>query len=153
MRGNRGFTLLELAVVLLVLGLAASVVAPPIGRSLESIRLRAEVAGVASFLRAARERAITRRDALEVAVEADGHALVLRPSDGAARGAEGIRAVRRLAPSLRIEADPPRGPALTFLAYGASTGGRFRLEAPGPVIYVVTVEPLTGRVTTRRSES
>jgi general secretion pathway protein H len=148
-RGSRGFTLLELAVVLLVLGLAAAVVAPPMGRSLESIRLRAEVAGVASFLRAARERAITRRDALEVAIEADGHALVLRASDGA----EGFRAVRRLAPSLRIEADPPRGPALTFLAYGASTGGRFRLAAPGPVVYLVTVEPLTGRVTTHRIES
>ena len=153
MRGSRGFTLIELAVVLLVLALAAAVVAPPSGgassRSGSARRWRGSPPSCAPR-GSARSRGGT---PLEVAVEADGHALVLRASDGAARGAEGIRVVRRLAPSLRIEADPPRGPALTFLAYGASTGGRFRLEAPGAVVYLVTVEPLTGRVTTHRSES
>jgi len=143
--GSRGFTLIELVVTMLVLALAAAVVAPPMGRTLESLRLRAEVAGVTSFLRAARERAITRRDAVEVAVEAEGRALVLR------HGAD-AEAVRRLS-TLRVEADPPGAPALTFLAYGASTGGRFRLEAPGAVVYTVTVEPFTGRVTATRSES
>lgn len=145
---RRGFTLLELAVVMLVLALAAGVAAPSVWRGVEAIQLRAEVAGVASFLRAARERAIARRDALEVAVDADGRGLVLRSGAGGA-----IQSARRLAPALRIAADPPRGPAVAFLAYGASTGGRFRLEAPGPVFYTVTVEPLSGRVTAQRSAS
>jgi len=106
MRTSRGFTLIELAVTMLVVALAAAVVAPSIGRSLESLRLRAEVAGVTSFLRAARERAITRRDTVEVMVEAEGHALVLRPGDGRPRVAE-PGAVRRLT-ALRIEAPPHR---------------------------------------------
>jgi general secretion pathway protein H len=144
---RRGFTLLELAVVMLVLALAAALAAPSVSRGVEAIQLRAEVAGVASFLRAARERAIARRDALEVAVDADGRGLVLRSGGGGA-----IESTRRLA-ALRIAADPPRGPAVAFLAYGASTGGRFRLEAPGPVVYTVTVEPLSGRVTAHRGES
>ena len=142
---SRGFTLIELAVTMLVVALAAAVVAPSMQRGLESLRLRTEVAGVTSFLRAARERAITRRDAVEVAVEAEGRALVLR------HGAD-ADAVRRLT-ALRIEADPPSATPLTFLAYGASTGGRFRLVAPGFIVYTVTVEPLTGRVTATRSES
>lgn len=142
---SRGFTLIELAVTMLVVALAAAVVAPSLQRSLESLRLRTEVAGVTSFLRAARERAITRRDAVVVAVEADGRALVLR------HGAD-AEAVRRLT-ALRVEADPASAPVLTFLAHGASTGGRFRLEAPGAVIVTVTVEPLTGRVTVTRGES
>lgn len=142
---SRGFTLIELAVTMLVVALAAAVVAPSMQRGLESLRLRTEVAGVTSFLRAARERAITRRDAVEVAVEADGRALVLRHGPDS-------EAVRRLT-ALRVEADPPSAPALTFLAHGASTGGRFRLEAPGSIVYTVTVEPLTGRVTATRSES
>jgi general secretion pathway protein H len=152
MTDRRGFTLIELVVALFVLALAAAVVAPPMGRGLEAVRLRAEVAGVASFLRAARERAITRRDALEVAVDADGRALVLRTRDGGASGSVGVRAIRRLAPTLRVAADPPSAPAPAFLAHGASTGGAFRLEAPGAV-YTVTVEPFTGRVTTRRIAS
>src|SRR4030095_12503840 len=98
--------------------------------SLESLRLRAEVAGVTSFLRAARERAITRRDTVEVMVEAEGHGLGLRPGDGPPRVAE-PGAVRRLT-ALRIEADPPSAPALAFLAYGASTGGPLRPEGRAP---------------------
>ena len=141
---SRGFTLIELAITMLVVALAAAVVAPSMQRGLESLRLRTEVAGVTSFLRAARERAITRRAPVEVAVEAEGRALVLR------HGVDTER-VRRLT-ALRVEADPPSAPPLTFLAHGASTGGRFRLEAPGSVVYTVTVEPLTGRVTATRSE-
>ena len=143
---RRGYTLIETVVVLLVLSLVAAVVAPSIGRGLDAIRLRAEVAGVASFLRAARERAIVQHRALEVGIDGDGRTLVLRASE------DDVRAVRRLSDLVHIEADP-RAHTVTFFAYGFSTGGRFRLEAPGPVVYVVTVSPLTGRVSTRRGES
>jgi prepilin-type N-terminal cleavage/methylation domain-containing protein len=143
---RRGYTLIETTVVLLVLALAAGVAAPPIGRGLDAIRLRAEVAGVASFLRAARERAITQHHALDVRIDEAGRTLTLNAGD------EDVRAVRHLS-VLHIEADPRAARTVTFFAYGLSTGGRFRLEAPGPVVYVVTVSPLTGRVSTRRGDS
>jgi len=143
---KRGYTLIETTVVLLVLALAAGIAAPAIGRGLDAIRLRAEVAGVASFLRAARERAITQRHALEVGIDGDGRTLLLRA------GEEDVQARRRLT-GLHIEGDPREARTVTFFAYGLSTGGRFRLEAPGPVVYIVTVSPLTGRVSTRRGES
>jgi len=143
---RRGYTLIETTVVLLVLALAAGVAAPAIGRGLDTIRLRAEVAGVASFLRAARERAITQHHALDVRIDEAGRTLTLNAGD------EDVRAVRHLS-VLHIEADPRAARTVTFFAYGLSTGGRFRLEAPGPVVYVVTVSPLTGRVSTRRGDS
>jgi prepilin-type N-terminal cleavage/methylation domain-containing protein len=143
---RRGYTLIETTVVLLVLALAAGVAAPAIGRGLDAIRLRAEVAGVASFLRAARERAITQHHALDVRIDEAGRTLTLNAGD------EDVRAVRHLS-VLHIEADPRAARTVTFFAYGLSTGGRFRLEAPGPVVYVVTVSPLTGRVSTRRGDS
>jgi prepilin-type N-terminal cleavage/methylation domain-containing protein len=143
---RRGYTLIETTVVLLVLALAAGVTAPAIGRGLDAIRLRAEVAGVASFLRAARERAITQHHALDVRIDEAGRTLTLNAGD------EDVRAVRHLS-VLHIEADPRAARTVTFFAYGLSTGGRFRLEAPGPVVYVVTVSPLTGRVSTRRGDS
>jgi general secretion pathway protein H len=151
---RRGFTLIEMAVVLLVLALAAAVVTPSIGRGLDAIRLRAEVAGVASFLRAARERAISQHRALEVGIDGDGRALVLKARDqDPSRGAAGGLVVRRLSPLVRLEADPPQARTVTFFAYGLSSGGRFRLEGPGAAVYVVTVDPLTGRVRTGRSAS
>jgi prepilin-type N-terminal cleavage/methylation domain-containing protein len=143
---RRGYTLIETTVVLLVLALAAGVAAPAIGRGLDAIRLRTEVAGVASFLRAARERAITQRHALDVRIDEAGRTLTLNAGD------EDVRAVRHLS-VLHIEADPRAARTVTFFAYGLSTGGRFRLEAPGPVVYLVTVSPLTGRVSTRRGDS
>jgi prepilin-type N-terminal cleavage/methylation domain-containing protein len=143
---RRGYTLIETTVVLLVLALAAGLAAPAIGRGLDTIRLRAEVAGVASFLRAARERAITQHHALDVRIDEAGRTLTLNAGD------EDVRAVRHLS-VLHIEADPRAARTVTFFAYGLSTGGRFRLEAPGPVVYIVTVSPLTGRVSTRRGDS
>lgn len=151
---RRGYTLIETAVVLLVLALAAGLAAPAIGRGLDAIRLRAEVAGVASFLRAARERAIAQHRALQVEIEGEGRALVIRSGDAdPARDGDRERLVRRLSPLVRLEADPPQARTVTFFAHGLSSGGRFRLAAPPAAGYVVTVDPLTGRVTTRRSAS
>jgi prepilin-type N-terminal cleavage/methylation domain-containing protein len=151
---RRGYTLIETAVVLLVLALAAAVVAPSIGRGLDSIRLRAEVAGVASFLRAARERAISQHSALEVGIDGEGRTLVLKGNEeDTVRGAQAARAVRHLSPLVHIVADPPQSRTVIFFAYGLSSGGRFRIETRGAVVYVVTVDPLTGRVSTRRGES
>jgi len=151
---TRGYTLIEVVVVLLVLALAAGVVVPAIGRSADTLRLRAEVAGVASFLRAAREQAITREMPYEVGVDSEASVLVLRVSAGdAGQSAPAVRATKRLSPRLRLEADPPSARVITFFPQGLSSGGRFRIEAPGAVVYLVTVDPVTGRVATRRGES
>lgn len=142
--------------VLLILAVATAVVLPAVGRGADSLRVRAEAAGVANFFRAAREQAITQNRAYEVRVDVEAGLLVLRArgADGAPGGeGEGVRASRRLAAPVRIEADPPLQRTVTFLPQGLSSGGRFRVEAPGPRVYVVTVDPLTGRVVIRRAES
>ncbi len=144
-----GFSLMELVVVLAVLAFAAAVVAPSVGRTAASVRARADVGAVAAFLRSTREEAATRRQALEVIVDRDAHALVVRRAgrDGAAA------ALRRRAvsPRLRIEADPP--PRVTFFPYGASSGARFAIVARGADSYVIAVDALTGRVSMRRAGS
>ena len=147
---RRGYTLIETVVVLAVLALAAAVVAPAAGRGLDAIRLRAEAAGVASFLRAARERAIAQHRTLEVGVADAGRALVLTASQpDPAREDEPL--IRRLAPLARLAADPAQARAVVFFAHGLSSGGRFVLEGAGAAAYEVRVDPLTGRVSTRRS--
>jgi len=142
---SRGYTLMELIVVLAVLAIAAAVVAPAVGRTVDDVKARAEVAGVAAFLRGAREQAVARQQAYEVVLDPGTHALLLRR---AGRGDESVvQASRPLPARLRVEAAVPR---VVFLPYGMSTGARFALEAPGPRVYVVTVDVLTGRVATRR---
>jgi general secretion pathway protein H len=145
-----GFSLMELVVVLAVVAIAAAVVAPGVGRSVDGVRARAEVGAVAAFLRFAREQAVSRQQALEVRVDDESHTLVMRPAGQAEEAA--AQAARAFSPLLRIAADPP--PArVTFLPHGMSTGARFAVAAPGPRAYVITVDALTGRVSTSRPGS
>ena len=152
MRRGAGYTLIELVLVLAVLAIASFVAAPALGRAVDGIRVRTEVSGVASLLRWAREEAVTRGQPREVTLDADGQALLVRRAGGdTAAPVE----KRRVLSSL-VHVVPALGsaqPPITFTPRGRSSGGTVRLETVGPRIYLVTVDALTGRVTTRRIDS
>ena len=143
----RGFSLMELVVVLAILAIAAAVVAPGVGRTADGVRARAEVGAIAAFLRSAREQAVSRQEPMEVRVDDETHTLVMR--DAGRPGEGGVRAARAVSALLRIAADPP-APHVTFFPHGMSTGARFAIWAPGTRAYVITVDALTGRVSTTR---
>ena len=139
---TRGYTLIELVVVLAVVAIAAAVVGPAVGRTVDGVRARAEVAAFAAFLRGAREQAVTRQHAYEVVLDAQPRALQLRRA-GAEPGA--VQARRSFSAGLRIEGAVA---AVTFWPHGMSSGARFVIEAPGPRRYLITVDALTGHVVT-----
>ena len=153
-RTRGGYTLIEVAVILLVLSVALAVGVPAIGRGADGLRARAEAAGVANFMRAAREQAVTRNRSYEVRVDSEAGVLILVPVATAGTAEiPVVQATRRVASPVRITADPPLRRTVTFLPLGLSSGGRFYVEAPGPRIYVITVDSITGRVVTRRADS
>jgi prepilin-type N-terminal cleavage/methylation domain-containing protein len=143
---KRGFTLIELAVTLFVLALGVAVAAPSLARGMDTVRARAETAGIATFLRAAREQAITHNRPYEVRVKTEEGAIELRTG-------ETVLASRRLALGVRVIADSPTSHTVTFLPQGLSSGARLRVEGPGRRAYLVTVDALTGRVATRRIDT
>jgi prepilin-type N-terminal cleavage/methylation domain-containing protein len=143
---KRGFTLLELAVTLFVLGLGVAVAAPSLARGMDTVRARAETAGIATFLRAAREKAITHNRPYEVRVNTEEGVIELRTG-------ETVLASRRLAPGVRVMADPPTSRTVTFLPQGLSSGAQLLVEGPGRRAHLVTVDALTGRVATRRFDT
>ena len=142
---KRGFTLIELAVTLLVIAVAVGVSAPSIARGLDGLRTRAEAAGVATFLRAAREQAITHNRTYDIRVRTDEGLLELRTGDA-------VRSTRRMATGVHIAIDPPSAPVIAFQPQGVTSGGRLRVEMPGRRGYVITLDALTGRVSTQRLE-
>ncbi len=145
---KRGFTLIELAVTLMVLAIASAFIAPSIGRSLDGLRGRVEVSGFVGYLRAAREQAVTRGEAQQVRLEPDGRTLVI-----VAEGSELIRSSRHFTYLESIEPDPPNARTVTFAPQGLSSGGTFHILAPGDRRYLITVDPLTGRVASRLAGS
>jgi type II secretion system protein H len=145
LRDERGFTLLELIVTLIVIALATGVAIPTIARSTESVRLRAEVATFSAMLRHARERAIVTRRAQTVVIDTASHRV-----SRLAGGLDGeVRETRVLSERFTIEASPPPALTVSFEPQGGSSGGDFRLTA-GDAVYRVTVDALTGRVRSGR---
>jgi general secretion pathway protein H len=147
---KRGYALIEVVVVLVVLAVAASVVVPAAGQVADTVRIRAQVSGVASFLRFAREQAVTQHRAYEVQLDPEAHALVLRAGDA---GTGAVLATRALVPTVQLETDRPLGRGITFYPHGLSSGGRLRIATAARQVYVVTVDVLTGRVKSERGAS
>ena len=151
-RRGAGYTLIELVLVVAVLAVASLVAAPAVGRAVDGMRVRTEVAGVASLLRWARQEAVTRGQAREVTLDAEGQALLVRRPGGEA--AERVEKRRPLSSLVHVVPAPGSvQPPITFTPRGRSSGGTVRLETVGPRVYLVTVDALTGRVTTRRVDS
>lgn len=141
--GARGFTLLELIVTLSVIALAVGLALPAIGRSTETVRARAEVAGFSAVLRHAREQAITRRQPHKVVVEPVARRVTVLGGD------DEVRRTRVLPERLTIEAVSASSLTVRFEPEGSSSGGEFRLTS-GTTVYRVTVDAVTGRVRATR---
>jgi general secretion pathway protein H len=137
--GARGFTLLELVVTLFVIALAVALVGPAIGRSTETVRVRADVAGFAALFRHAREQAITQRRQLRVVVEPGAHRVTI------VAGETDLLRTRVFPERLAIEPAASNAGAVRFEPEGTSTGGEYRLHS-GDTTYRVTVDSVTGRV-------
>ncbi len=142
--GPGGFTLIELVVVLFILALATAMVMPSVGRGTEAVRARAEVAGFANFLRYARAQAVIRGEVQVVRIDPGTRLVTLTVS-----GDDKVRASRQLGERVSIQASPPSALTLRFLPEGVASGATFRIEAPGPRLFVVTVDALTGAVAQR----
>ena len=140
-RGSAGFTLIEVLVVLVILGLALSVVA--IGRPGRSVALdlRGAASGVAATLRLARVEAVAGNRTVGVVFEPGVPAVRM---DGAP--------ARRLPPGVAMAVtttrDNARGTlaAIRFAPDGSSSGGEVVLTDGGRRMRV-GVDWLTGRVT------
>ncbi len=124
---TRGYSLMELVVVLAILAVATAVVAPAVGRTADDVRVRTELAGLAGFLRTAREQAVTQQQALEVTL--DPEAQIMRFRRAGREGEASVQASRAVSSLLRVASDPAR-PRLTFLPHGMSSGARFTIELP-----------------------
>jgi hypothetical protein len=100
---------------------------------------------VSAFIRRAREGAIVKREVRVVTF--DAHQRVITD----ATEEREVRARRRLPDRLSVEAEAT-DVTIRFSPEGLSNGARLRLVAAGGVSYLLTVDPVTGRVVSRRED-
>nr|WP_255344315.1 GspH/FimT family pseudopilin [Marinobacterium lacunae] len=145
---ERGMTLLELLVVLVIASLMLALVAPNIGNVMPGSELKAFARQSAALLRELRSEAVSQSRIRDLQVDVENRVFV---SDGKARASwpEGVdvRLTENALPSQWKDpfVDQPR---LQFYPDGSSNGGELALSAPEHVQaeYRLSIDSLTGEV-------
>ncbi|NCA71661.1 MAG: type II secretion system protein GspH [Sphingobacteriia bacterium] len=139
MRQARGFTLVELLVVLAIAAMAMAAVPPLISAAMPGVEMKAAARRTLASLRLTREVAIRQGRSIALIIDVQEHRLEIP-------GHRPLTLPRRLDLSLeaaeREMLDEQRG-AIRFFADGSSTGGRVLL-AHGDSGYQIGVNWLTG---------
>ncbi len=140
----KGFTLLELLVVLVLVVLAVTLIPPMLSRGVPGAELRAAARAVAGGLTEARSRAIARNTEVTLTVDVEARTFAI----GGGRPRSMPQALSlSLVTAQSEQLDEARG-GIRFFPDGSSTGGRITLSR-GERNYDVTVDWLTGRVSVR----
>ncbi|MBS0213057.1 MAG: GspH/FimT family pseudopilin [Proteobacteria bacterium] len=143
-RTARGFTLLELIMVIVLIAVAVSLVAGLLGVGRQGRQLRAAVQDVATELKYARTRAL---------VSGQSQVFAMDVGDGAWNAADHHgklpKDVQVTFDAVREEQTSAREAAIRFFPDGSSTGGRISLRTRG-VGWRVDVRWLTGEVSADR---
>ena len=140
--GERGVTLLELLVVLMLMALIAGIAIPMFGGGVSSSDLKSAAREVAAGLRFARDQAIAQRAESLLELDLDGRTFRVPPDPRTHRLP--ARLDLKLYTAQRDLVSEKVG-AIRFFPDGGSNGGRITL-AGGERKYDVDVDWLTGRV-------
>ena len=138
----KGFTLVELLVVLLIISVL--MVAAPIAfdRVLPGLQVRSDAQDVATMLRKARSQAIQSTREVTVTVDVEERTYRLAGEAGMQRLSEGVVVSLETAVS---EVLGPNAGRIRFFPDGTSTGGLVNLKRRGQT-YVISVDWWYGRV-------
>ena len=144
---NRGFTLVEIMVVLVIVALMMALVGSSISRNISGAQMRTAAGKVAASMRYTRTQAILTKT--EQVFLVDTEKLTYQAGDSEAKELpEGMKVELNTA---RSELTSETAGGIRFYPDGGSTGGNVRLEANGR-IYRVNVAWLTGEASVERPD-
>jgi len=159
---SRGFTLLELIVVVALLGMIASVVTVRVGSSLERTRFEAAVRECATLFRMAKTHAIYQHCRVRVVYSPDSRQLrvasLVRNHEGAIKEVH-LKTFRvpDVVSSFDFEASGFRTPSpdqqITFTSIGTSQGGRILMKSAKAAAKRITITPLSGVVRIEKADA
>ena len=153
---ERGFTLLELLMVVLILALVLSLSYPSLSRGSTALHLRATGRDILSTFRYAREKAVTEQTGMMLRVDRDKQALVLSDIFGDQSRQytlpEDVKIQRVALGGTEILEGPL---VVRFLPNGSTDGAEVLLQSNTGSLMRIISDPITGgaRIESGRGES
>jgi general secretion pathway protein H len=161
-RDARGWTLLEMVVVLIIIGIAFALALPPVGRGLSHWRLQGAVREVATLFKFTRNQSVARRTSLQVVLDRSRNVYWLDRADAPVDSdlaqvmKEGIR-LYALPAGIRFgevilgdEGVSEERVGMQFFPRGNSTGGEVEIRDERGRDYRIRVDPVTGSARIKR---
>ena len=160
----KGFSLLELIVVLLILGLSIALVTPSLSRFSSTVELKGAAKKVSAILRYYRSEAVNRGKVYHVLFDSDLNEVRIQPVVLEEEQGEGEKREDNSSPQIytipkgvhlqevKVESTqyPSDLPTIEFYANGGSNGGTITLDSQGRQGYKIEVDFLTGVVAVQK---
>ena len=157
-RTANGFTLLELVLVLLLMGLIAGLTLPFVVSTLDRIKLQSEVRQIASAIQFTRSEAISRKTLFTFNVDINKSQYWLAiPKQEEVTQSKPIDETVQIMDYQRADETLTKGTfKILFYPRGNSSGGTIRFKSIDDKdeenIYAVTIDPITGKPKIRHLE-
>ena len=139
---SRGFTLLEVIIVLVIGGLTMAMLVSFSGKGASSADLKASARSLASGLRAAQSTAMAQRRDAVLTIDVDSREFSYSGEERTHKLPDGVELKLYTA---QTEVESQRKGSIRFYPDGSSTGGRITVSS-GERKFLVDVDWLTGRV-------
>jgi general secretion pathway protein H len=146
-----GFTLIELVLVLVLMGLIAGLTLPFVVSTLDRIKLQSEVRQIASAIQFTRSEAISRKTLFTFNVDIDNNKYWLAiPKQEEVTQSKPIDETVQIMDYQRADETLTEGAfEILFYPRGNSSGGAIRFKSIDDKdeenVYVVTIDPITGK--------
>lgn len=162
LKKNKGFSLIEMVIVLVIASFILATVTPSLFKSLANLEQRTAINKLTTTLRYARSQAVTMKQPYQVYLDLTSYSYWLAPVEGPdpasssnpAKEIEVPATATPLEAQLKIE-KVLLGPkkeitsgtaAIVFYPRGDSSGGEIILKDSYNILHTIVVDPLTGKV-------
>jgi type II secretion system protein H len=161
---NRGFSLIELLVVLILLSLSLALVAPSLSRFSRTVELKGAAQKLSGILRNSRSEAVNKGKVYQVVFNSQSREVSvhsMKPSEEKEERNEGPVSEKTylLPEGIQMKVDPTtfsastsEPPSIEFYPNGGSNGGTISLDSPDRLGYRIQVHFLTGMVDIKRAK-
>ena len=145
---NRGFSLLELIVVLFIIGIISSLVPIALSNSLSNTKLKTSSRKLASSLRYIRNQAISYKKDYALFIDTNNNRFFIQQLDKSESEPESILNLEE-GLKIRLRENLEK---ISFSPLGTSSGGEIEIENDRGFSYIIHVDSLTGRVSSYPKE-